>query len=101
MSCWTIFGRWGAVLASPLCSVVLSVLRGAGMASDRTEVTVVLSVLARSVRRAHSCQSRCAWLGSTSLRSSQGSGRRKGREPLCGVRLRQKGGVVADPVLSV
>jgi hypothetical protein len=42
----------------PPCGVVLSMLRGVGMASDRTEVTAVPSVLARLVWRACSCQSR-------------------------------------------
>ena len=39
-------------LSSPLGSVVFSLLCGVGMASNWTEVTVVPSVLARSVRRA-------------------------------------------------
>jgi hypothetical protein len=34
---------------SPQCGVVLSVLRGTGMASDQTKVTSVLSILAGSV----------------------------------------------------
>jgi hypothetical protein len=41
------------------------VLRGAGMMSDQTEVTAILSVLAESVRRVYSCQNRRAWSGST------------------------------------
>ena len=57
-----------------LGNVVLSELRGAGVASDRIEVTVVPSVLVGSVRRAYSCQSMHVWLGLTSSRSSQGSG---------------------------
>jgi hypothetical protein len=46
---------------SSLGGVVLSTLRGAGMASNGAEVTVVPSVLAGSVQRACSCQSRRAW----------------------------------------
>jgi hypothetical protein len=65
---------------SPPCGVVLSPLRGAGMTSDQTEMTVVPSVLAGLVRRAHSYQSRHTWLGPTSPRSSQGSGWWRGRE---------------------
>jgi hypothetical protein len=57
-----------------LGGVVLSKLRGAEAASDRTEVTVVPSVLAGSVRRAYPYQGRHAWLGSTSSHSSRGSG---------------------------
>jgi hypothetical protein len=65
---------------SPPCGVVLSALRGTGMTSNQTEVTVVPLVLAGSVRRAHSCQSRHTWLGPTSPRSSQESGWWRGRE---------------------
>ena len=56
-----------------LGGVVLSELHGTGMVSDRTEVTVVPSVLVGSVRRAYSCQSGQVWLGVTSPRSSRGS----------------------------
>jgi len=65
---------------SPSCGVVLSVLRGVGMASERTEVTAVPSVLTGSVWCANSGQSRHASLGPTSPRSSQGSGQWRGRE---------------------
>ena len=65
-------GSVSAVIA--LGSVVLSALRGVGVAYDRTEVTAVPSVLAGSVRRAYSCQSGQVWLGVTSPHSSQGSG---------------------------
>jgi hypothetical protein len=58
-----------------LGGVVLSELRGAGVASDRTEVTAIPSILAGSVQRAYSCQSGHVWLGLTSSRSSQGSER--------------------------
>jgi hypothetical protein len=61
--------------SSPPCGVVLFVLHGAGMAFDRTKVTVVPSVLAGSMRHAHSCQSRHARLSLTSPCFSQGSGR--------------------------
>jgi hypothetical protein len=43
-------------------------------------VTAVASVLVGSVRCVYSCQSRRAWLGSTSPCSSQGSGRWRGHE---------------------
>jgi hypothetical protein len=56
-----------------LGGVVLSMLRGAGVASNCTEVTDVLSVLARSVRHAYLCQSGRVWLGLTPSRSSRGS----------------------------
>jgi hypothetical protein len=55
------------------CGVVLSVQYGAGMASDRTEMIVVPSVLAELELRAYLCQSGRVWLGLTSPRSSQGS----------------------------
>jgi hypothetical protein len=64
------------------CGVVLSMLRGTGIASDQTEVTAIPSVLAGSVQRVYSCQSRCAWLGSTSPYSSKGSRQWRGHEPL-------------------
>jgi hypothetical protein len=79
-SCRGVSGRWAPYRASPLGGVVLFVLRGTRMASDRTEVIVVHSVLTGSVRRAYSCQSKHTWLGPTSPRSSQGSGRWRGRE---------------------
>jgi hypothetical protein len=56
-----------------LGGVVLSELRGVEAAYDQTEVTVVPSVLAGSVRCAYPCQGKHAWLGSTSSRFSRGS----------------------------
>jgi hypothetical protein len=61
------------LVITALDDIVLSMRRGIGTASDRTEVTVVPSVLAGSVWRACSCQGRHVWLGSTSLRSFKGS----------------------------
>jgi hypothetical protein len=55
---------------SPPHAVILSVLRGVGMASDQTNVTAIPSVLAGSVWRAYPCQSRRARLGLTSFYSS-------------------------------
>jgi hypothetical protein len=86
---------------SPPCGVVLSVLRGVGMASDWTEVTAVPSVLAGLVWHAYPCHSRHARLGLTSPYSSQGSGRRRGRESLARHVAKAEGGVVADPGLGI
>ena len=75
-------------------------LRGAGMTSDQTEVTDVPLVLVGSVWRAHSCQSKHASPGPTSPRSSQGSGRWRGREFLVRPAAKSNEGVVADLILS-
>ena len=85
----------------PPCGVVLSVLRGVGMVSDRTEVTVVPSIVAGSVQRAKSCQSRHVGLGLTSPRSSQGSRWWRGNESLARRAAKAEGGVAVDPVLGV
>ena len=50
-------------VVTALRRVVLSDLCGTGLASDRTEMTAVLSVLAGSVRHVCPCQSRCTWRG--------------------------------------
>ena len=84
----------------PLCGVVLSMLHDARMASNRTEVTIVPSVLAGSVWHAHSYQSRHARLGLTSPCSSQGSKRWRGREFLVRCAAKSDEGVVADFGLS-
>ena len=86
---------------SPLGGVVLFLLRGAGMASDRTEVTVIPSVLARSKWHAYPCQNRHAWLCSTSPRSSQGSGQWRGRASLVRCAAESDEGVVAGPALAL
>jgi hypothetical protein len=52
---WFVFGWWVTILIATLCSVVLSMLRGTGMASDWTEVTVVPLVLAGSEHCVFSC----------------------------------------------
>ena len=88
-------------IVTALGGVVLSELRGAGMASDRTEVTVIPSVLARSKWHAYPCQNGRSWLRSTSPRSSQGSGRRRGRESLARRTAKGEGGVAANPSLGV
>ena len=84
-----------------LGGVVLSELHGTGMVSDRTEVTVVPSVLVGSVRRAYSCQSGHIRLGLTSPRPSLGSGRCRGRESLARHVAKAEEGVAADPDLGV
>ena len=84
-----------------LDGVVLSELRGAGVASDRTDVTVVPLVLAGSVRRGCSCQSRHAWLCSTSPRSSYGSGQWRGCVSVMRRGAKAEGRVMADPSLGV
>ena len=89
-------GTW----PSPLCGVVLSVLHGAGMVSDRTEVTAVPSVLAGPVQRAHSYQSRHARQGLTSPHSSQGLGRWRGHEFLERHEAKSDEGLMADFGLS-
>jgi hypothetical protein len=63
---------WVLYLLPPSCSIVLFVRYGAGLASDRTEVTAVTSVLVRSVRRAYSYQSKHTELCSTSPCPAQG-----------------------------
>jgi len=78
-------------IITALGGIVLSELRGAGVASD----------LVGSVRRALSCKSGHVWLGLTSPRPFRG---RDGGEVVCPqgiVRLRQEEGVTTDPVLSV
>jgi hypothetical protein len=52
VSCRSVFGRWVSYPLPPLCGVVLLVRYDAGLTFDRTELTVVTSVLAGSVRRA-------------------------------------------------
>ena len=66
----------------PPCGVVLSMLCGTGMASDRSKVTIVPSVLVWPVRHVYSCQSRRVWLGMTSPCSCQGLGQWRGPESL-------------------
>jgi hypothetical protein len=84
------------------CGVILSALRGAGMTSDRTEVTVVLLVLAGLVRHAHSCQSRHAGWVRPLLVPPRGQDGGEVVSFLCVVRLSlMKGEVVADPGLGV
>jgi hypothetical protein len=56
----SVFGQWVSYPLPPWCGVVSSMWHGTGMASDRAEVTAVLSVLAWSVGYACSCQSRHA-----------------------------------------
>ena len=95
---------WPVVIVpvvTALRGIVLFVRRGTGMTSDRTEVTVVPSVLAGSVRRACSCQSRHAWLGSTSPCLSRGRDRGEVVRLSSDVWLRHEGVVMADPGLSV
>ena len=53
------------------------------------------------MRLAYYCQSGHIWLGLTSPRSSQGSGRRRGRESLARRAAKAEGGVAADPGLGV
>jgi hypothetical protein len=65
---------------TPWGDVVLSMLHGTWMTSDRTEVTTVPLVLAGSVRCVYSCESRSARLGSTSPHSSWGWGWWRGHE---------------------
>jgi hypothetical protein len=83
----------GGVVLSKLCSV--------GVVSDRTEVTIVPSVLAGSVWRAYSCQSRHAWLDSTSPCFSQGSGWWRGHESSVCRMAKFDEGVMADPTQKV
>jgi hypothetical protein len=86
---------------SPPCGVVLSAQRGAGIASDRTEVTIAPSVLAGLKRRACSWQSRHAWLGSISPHSLQGSGRWRDCASLARHAAKTEGGVAVDLGLGV
>jgi len=88
-------------IVTALGGVVLSELHGTGMASDRTEVTAVPSVLAESEWRAYSYQSGYFWLGLTSPRSSQGSRWWRGNESLARRAAKAEGGVAVDPVLGV
>jgi len=74
-----------------LGGVVLSMQYGIGMASDRTEVTIVPSVLVGLVRCDCSCQSRHAWLGSTPVPSRGYDGGEVVR-PSSAVQLRQEEG---------
>jgi hypothetical protein len=85
---------------SLLGGVVLSALRVAGMASDRTVVTDVPSVLAGSVWHACSLSESSALGGLDLSRPFPGVGTSRGRELLHSVRPRQEGGVMAEPGLS-
>ena len=87
-------------VVAALGGVVLSELHGAGVASDRTKVTIVPSVFAGSVWRVYSCQSEHTWSGSTSPHSSQGSERWGGHESLTCHVAKSNEGVVANPRLS-
>jgi hypothetical protein len=71
-SCQSVFGWWSSYPWPLLCGVVLFMRCGTGMASNRTEVIVVPSVLVRSVRRACSCQSRHIEPRSISLHPTPG-----------------------------
>ena len=83
----------------PLCGAVSLVRHGTGMTSDRIEVTVVPSVLVRSVRRACSCQSRHTEPRSISPRHAPGVVMGKRSHVF---RVAKAGeGVVADPGLGV
>jgi hypothetical protein len=73
MSCQSVSGLWVLYPLPQSCSIVLSVQYGARLASNRTEVTAVTSVLAGLVWRACLCQSRHIKQGSTSPCPSQGS----------------------------
>ena len=83
-----------------LGGVVLSELRGVGMASDQTEVTVVPLVLAGLEWHAYPCQSRRAWLCLTSAYSSQGSGWWRGHASLVHCAAKSDEGVMVGPRLS-
>ena len=88
-------------VVTALGSVVLSELHGIGVASDRTEVTIVPSILVGSVQCAYSYESRHIWLGLTSPSSHQGSGQQRGRESLMHHAAKAEGGVIADPGLGI
>ena len=64
-------------------------------------MTAVPSVLAGSVRRVYSSQSRHSWSGSTPPRSSQGSEQWGGRESLARRVAKSDEGAAADPSLGV
>ena len=89
-----------APVVTALGSIVLSELRGTEVASDRTMVTTVPSILAGSVRRACSCKSGRVCLGLTSPRSSQGSGLWRGRASLVRCAAKSDEGLVAGSRLS-
>jgi len=61
VSCRTVCGRWAIVPTVTAWAVSSFPYDMAGMASDRTEVTALPSVLMRSVRRTYPCQSGHAW----------------------------------------